>query len=587
MPCNKPELYHIKDIIQETKTVKSLSFYFPPARKANPGQFLMVWIPGVDEIPMSVASVDGSDVKIQVAKVGEATKALHREKVGGYIGLRGPYGRGYSLKGYKHLLVGGGVGSAPLLYLAEKLRERNKSVTVLLGAKTREELLNEKRFVDLGCEVKVTTEDGSKGHRGLVTHLLPKLLEKEKEYRIKTCGPEPMMKAVYEIAKKYNCQFPVEASIERIMKCGIGLCNSCDCGGHNICKDGPVLNLDFLIKNTEFSIFNRKADGSRNYFSDVRMPNPEIFIHEYDALLESKVNGVVFPRPTMTAAGFSMSGMRLYRSVLKGAGAVVTKSFGLEPNNGYHGSNCFITRLGPINAMGLPNPGIKNIDDEIRDATRARVPLVESFYVANEKEAEEITKYITRQKILPSIIEFDGSCKHSEKYLVEKDPEILYKITRTIKTSCKDIPLWVKISLNFDYVINAERAVNAGADGITFSNTETYKPVDNTLNIPILGSPTGFGGLSGKRLVKKVLKGIHELYETNLRVPLIVAGGIGTTPGNSLDFVEEGASLLQIGSAQLYYDLDALNNENEAIRRYLIDHGMKNINELVGVVHKR
>jgi len=108
MPYNKSELHRIESIKQETPTVKSFSFKSQIAREAKPGQFLMLTVLGVDEIPMSVASTDGLDVEIQVSKVGDATKTLHEKNEGDYVGLRGPYGNGFSSYGDRHILVAGG-----------------------------------------------------------------------------------------------------------------------------------------------------------------------------------------------------------------------------------------------------------------------------------------------------------------------------------------------------------------------------------------------------------------------------------------------------------------------------------------------
>ncbi|MGC8999249.1 MAG: dihydroorotate dehydrogenase electron transfer subunit [Candidatus Bathyarchaeia archaeon] len=248
-------------------TVKVFSFKDKQCAKAEPGQFLMLWIPGVDEIPLSILDADRETATVSVAvkRVGEATSALHNMKAGDQIGVRGPFGNSFTVKKGKVLLVGGGVGIAPLTFLARKLIAKAVSKTVVvLGAKTRDELIFLDKFKKLCGEENVltVTEDGSHGLRGLASSLAESVMRGEKFDAVYTCGPEPMTRAVLDFAEKFGVY--AEASLERLMRCAIGICGSCVIGGYRVCRDGPIFNINQL-KNvkSEFGVWKRDFDGRR------------------------------------------------------------------------------------------------------------------------------------------------------------------------------------------------------------------------------------------------------------------------------------------------------------------------------------
>ena len=255
----------ILNVKTESPTVKTFTFKDKVYARAKPGQFLMLWIPGVDEIPLSIldANEDGT-VSVAVKKVGEATQALHNKKVGEIVGLRGPFGNSFTLKRGRILMVGGGTGIAPLLFLTKKLASKTAKLVFVIGAKTKEELL----FIDKLEEtcrkdsLIVTTEDGSYGIKCLATTPLESLLTKEKFDVIYTCGPEQMMRRVLDLAEK--CDIALEASLERLMRCAIGLCGSCVVGKYCVCRDGPVFTASQLIEvKSEFGILKRDFDGRK------------------------------------------------------------------------------------------------------------------------------------------------------------------------------------------------------------------------------------------------------------------------------------------------------------------------------------
>ena len=204
---------------------------------ARPGQFVMVWLPGVDEKPFSLVSDD--PVTLTVLRVGPFTERMQRLREGDVLYLRGPLGNGFSLSGGNPLLVAGGCGAAPLAFLARRLGETGRRVTVALGARSRDELLLVDSFTRYGAELCLSTEDGTAGERGLVTELARRLLAQGRHDRVYACGPAPMLERVAELCRQHR--LAGELSWEAYMRCGIGVCGSCDRGdGLLVCRDGPV-----------------------------------------------------------------------------------------------------------------------------------------------------------------------------------------------------------------------------------------------------------------------------------------------------------------------------------------------------------
>jgi dihydroorotate dehydrogenase electron transfer subunit len=241
----------IAQVRHETPSVRT--FFFDTSFPASPGQFVMVWVPGTDEIPMALSSENS----ITVQKVGDATAVLFELGEGNKIGIRGPFGNGFS-KAEKVLAIGGGVGAAPLLPLARS----DCVMTMLLGARTESELL----FIDQLDEctdVVIATDDGSLGLKGFVTQLMDDLNLAAYD-RIAVCGPEVMMRAVLAKVDEKGIAHKTEFSLHRYMKCGVGICGSCciDPSGLRVCRDGPVFSGDKLLK-SEFGHYMRDASGRK------------------------------------------------------------------------------------------------------------------------------------------------------------------------------------------------------------------------------------------------------------------------------------------------------------------------------------
>ena len=267
---SKMRTIKLLSVTAEAPAVKSFVFNDVLCSKGEPGQFVMIWIPGLDEVPMSLSTLDPKrgHAAVTVERVGEATKALHNKKAGDTIGVRGPFGNNYTVsRASKVMIVGGGTGLASLAPLAERLAKERAEITFLMGAKTRSHLLFHERIHTLLSMAKsrliVATEDGSFGQRGLVTTSAGKLFKQGEKFKmVYTCGPERMMQKMFLLAEKFRV--PFEASLERFMRCAIGLCGTCVIGKYRVCKEGPVFSGQQLYEvKDEFGRWRKGFDGRK------------------------------------------------------------------------------------------------------------------------------------------------------------------------------------------------------------------------------------------------------------------------------------------------------------------------------------
>lgn len=260
-----PQTVRIAEIIDETRTVKTFILE-AEVPDAAPGQFVMLWLPSVDEKPVSIASP--SPLSLTVARVGPFSVALHNCRAGDYVGWRGPFGRPFQLHLDKAaIFVGGGYGSAPLYFLSTRALLAGipeDRITVALGARRQDQLVYVDRFRALGLEPLIATDDGSIGYKGYVTDAITHHLEPQRFDQaavIYACGPEAMLVAVFHIARKTG--LGAQLSVERYMKCGFGICGQCAMDGLLVCMDGPVLTLDQLDGVQDFGRYQRSTTGRR------------------------------------------------------------------------------------------------------------------------------------------------------------------------------------------------------------------------------------------------------------------------------------------------------------------------------------
>ena len=246
-----PQLMEISDVIQEAKVQKS--FFFKHSLECKPGQFVMVWVPGIDEKPMAVSYYNKKEFAFTSQAIGKFTNALDKLKKGDKVGIRGPYGNFFRAVD-NACVVGGGVGMASVSTLIDVL----KNPIIINGARDKEHLIYLKRYKNKN--MSVTTDNGSYGIKGFTTDVLEMLLSKDIKI-VYTCGPEIMMKKVFEICQKYKVK--CEASLERYMACGFGVCGKCMINDKICCIDGPIFNSKQLSKMSEFGKFARLKSGRK------------------------------------------------------------------------------------------------------------------------------------------------------------------------------------------------------------------------------------------------------------------------------------------------------------------------------------
>ena len=235
-----------------TPTVNSLYFHWDV--RVEPGQFVMTWVPGLSEIPMSL-SLTGKEKCLTVKKYGDTSNALSNVKPGERIFFRGPYGKPFSKVRGKTLLVGGGSGMASLRPLIDQ------DASGVVAARSSDELLFKGLFpID---KIIVATDDGSEGIKGNIVDAL-RQIELEKYEMIYVCGPERMIKSVVDFVAGRNIN--MELSLERNMKCGVGICDSCSIDGFQLCTDGPTFGLSTVLTMKEFGRTKLAESGKRIWF---------------------------------------------------------------------------------------------------------------------------------------------------------------------------------------------------------------------------------------------------------------------------------------------------------------------------------
>ena len=239
----------INNVRHETPSVNTLTFTWDHA--VQPGQFAMLWMPGYGEIPMSFSST-GKEKAFTVKNYGLTSSKVLELVDGDYIYFRGPYGRGYTERKGRSLIIGGGSGMASLRPLI------NDDSYGIVSAKTRSELLFRHMFHE--ASLMVATDDGSEGIKGFPVDIL-KDMDISPFKNIYICGPEMM---IFSIVKYLADKRPeAEASLERSMKCGIGVCDSCSVSGFQLCRDGPVFSVGEIANMKEYGHEKLSFSGKR------------------------------------------------------------------------------------------------------------------------------------------------------------------------------------------------------------------------------------------------------------------------------------------------------------------------------------
>ena len=295
-------------------------------------------------------------------------------------------------------------------------------------------------------------------------------------------------------------------------------------------------------------------------------------------MLTTQITNLQLKNPLMLAAGImGTTGGSLKRIAQGGAGAVVTKSIGVEPKYGHPNPSMVKLECGYLNAMGLPNPSYKVFQPEIDEARTGGVPVIASIFGGDASEFSEIAKTIDADAF-----ELNVSCPHAEGYGAEigTDPVLVEEITKAVKKAT-DTPVWVKLTPNVTDIKEIGLAAQrGGADAVVAINTVRGMAIDIESGYPILGNR--FGGLSGSAIKPVAIKCVHDLYSA-LDIPVIGCGGISTWQ-DAVEFIMAGAKTVQIGSAvgDNIYIFSDINSDLETFlteKKWTLD-------DIYGMVHE-
>jgi len=272
----------------------------------------------------------------------------------------------------------------------------------------------------------------------------------------------------------------------------------------------------------------------------------------------------------------------MQRIFKNGAGAVVTKSIGIKPRKGYSNPTLIELEHGILNAMGLPNPGISNFENEIKKLKKLNIPVISSIFGSDTKEFTSLA--IKMEKYGADALELNMSCPHAKGYGVEigSDAKIVKQITSNIKQKV-NIPVFVKLSPNIQNLVEIAKSAQEGkADAIVAINTVKAMKIDIDLKIPVLANK--IGGYSGNAIKPIGVRCVYEISQ-NVRIPVIGVGGISNGK-DAIEYLMAGASAVQIGSAIYYRKIDAFKLINEEIKDWMKKNSYKNITEIIGAANK-
>jgi len=296
--------------------------------------------------------------------------------------------------------------------------------------------------------------------------------------------------------------------------------------------------------------------------------------------LATEIAGLKLANPTMLASGIlGYTGLSLKSIIEAGAGAVVTKSMGLEPRTGYPNPTVVQTDCGLLNAMGLPNPGISHFKEEMKEIKSTGVPTILSIYGYSSEEFAKVAE--TAVKMGADALELNVSCPHVKKAGAEIgcDPLLLTEIVKEVKKKV-DKPVIVKLTPNVANIGEiAKAAEKAGADAITAINTVKAMNIEIETGRPLLANK--FGGLSGPAIKPIAVRCVYDVYRS-VDVSVIGCGGI-TSWQDAVEFMLAGASAVQIGTAIAFKGVSVFSSVAKGIDAYLQRKGFKNVKELVGL----
>lgn len=297
--------------------------------------------------------------------------------------------------------------------------------------------------------------------------------------------------------------------------------------------------------------------------------------------MKMEIAGLLMNNPVMLAAGvLGITGSSLKRVAEADAGAVVTKSIGLRHREGHPNPTITETNCGFLNAMGLPNPGVREFKDEMKIAKEGNVPVIASIFGESKQEFAEVGSLM--EKAGADALELNVSCPHQEVVVFGQSPTLTSDVVESVKKNV-EIPVFVKLTPNVtDITAVARKAEEAGADGITCINTIRAMAIDIETGKPILANKVG--GLSGPAIKPIAVRCVFDV-SNNVDIPVIGCGGIAYWQ-DAVEFMLAGASAIQIGTAITSKGLGIFREITNGIQEYLIRKGYESVKDIVGLSHR-
>jgi dihydroorotate dehydrogenase (NAD+) catalytic subunit len=298
--------------------------------------------------------------------------------------------------------------------------------------------------------------------------------------------------------------------------------------------------------------------------------------------LETKISSLRLNNPLILASGIMDEDAGSMKRIFKnGAGAIVTKSIGLKPREGYANPTLVELEHGILNAMGLPNPGIKEFRQEVKELKKYKIPVIGSIFASKPKEFERLAKKM--EKYGTEAVELNLSCPHAKGFGLEigSDRVLVNKIVKNVKNRI-EIPVFVKISPNLTNIVEIARSIENGkADGIVAINTVKAMKIDIDTKLPVLANK--IGGYSGSAIKPIGVRCVYEISR-NINIPVIGVGGISSGK-DAIEYFMAGASAVQIGSGVYNRGIDVFNKINKEIKIWMKEHNYSKISDLIGVAN--
>jgi dihydroorotate dehydrogenase subfamily 1 len=542
----------------------------------QPGQFYMLatekhwdgpgerpFLPRALSVAEAAPAANGVRLDFLIEGIGPGTDRLCELEIGEQVWVNGPLGNSFSPPkelspgAAGAILVGGGIGIAPLALLRRKFAERNVPTRVLLGFRDE---AHSGGLDDLFacCEVRLASEDGHVGHRGYVTDLLAQMLEGDdaRSATVYACGPPPMLDAVADMCSEANV--PCELAMESPMACGYGACFGCavprgDGTYARLCVEGPVVGGGRGGSSSGCWVFRQESSRHLGRISGEKQdaaPSGRPPTSPVTAGASVEFCGIELAHPVINASGTfdAIAARRVYGDELLECfpfSAFVSKTITPEPRAGNEPQRIWETPAGMINSIGLPNKGLEGfLAEDLPQLSELPVPLIVSVMGTSHEEFSRLVTGVGEGDEVAAI-ELNVSCPNVHSGLiVGEQPDEAAALMEALRPLTEK-PLIVKLTPNAanpaDVAVAAEQG---GADAVSLVNTLKASAID-----PVTGKPgiaAGHGGLSGPAIRPVAVAQVRAVAAA-VQIPVIGMGGV-SSGADAAELIAAGATLVAVGT---------------------------------------